>query len=31
VPRFSTRRMVKQYVSEMYGPASRSAVTSPSE
>ncbi len=28
VPRFSTRRMVKQYVSEMYGPASRSAVTS---
>ena len=23
VPRFSTRRMVKQYVTEMYGPASR--------
>jgi starch phosphorylase len=31
VPRFSTRRMVKQYVSEMYGPASRSTVTSPTE
>jgi starch phosphorylase len=31
VPRFSTRRMVKQYVTEMYGPASRSAVTSPTE
>lgn len=29
VPRFSTRRMVKQYVTEMYGPASRSAVTAP--
>ncbi|HYE88147.1 MAG TPA: alpha-glucan family phosphorylase [Vicinamibacterales bacterium] len=25
VPRFSTRRMVKQYVTEMYGPASRAA------
>ena len=24
VPRFSTRRMVKQYVTEMYGPAARS-------
>jgi glycogen phosphorylase len=23
VPRFSTRRMVKQYVTEMYGPASQ--------
>ncbi len=31
VPRFSTRRMVKQYVTEMYGPASRAAVTSPTE
>jgi len=29
VPRFSTRRMVKQYVTEMYGPASRAAVNSP--
>ena len=25
VPRFSTRRMVKQYVTEMYGPAARAA------
>ncbi|MFM8532083.1 MAG: alpha-glucan family phosphorylase, partial [Acidimicrobiia bacterium] len=31
VPRCSTRRMVKQYVTEMYGPASRAAVTSPTE
>ncbi len=31
VPRFSTRRMVKQYVTEMYGPASRSAAISPAE
>ncbi len=29
VPRFSTRRMVKQYVTEMYGPASRATVNSP--
>ena len=28
VPRFSTRRMVKQYVTEMYGPAARSTVNS---
>src|SRR6187402_984587 len=28
VPRFSTRRMVKQYVMEMYGPASRATVNS---
>jgi starch phosphorylase len=28
VPRFSTRRMVKQYVTEMYGPAARAAVSS---
>jgi starch phosphorylase len=27
VPRFSTRRMVKQYVTEMYGPAARATVT----
>jgi hypothetical protein len=25
IPRFSTRRMVKQYVTEMYGPASQTA------
>jgi starch phosphorylase len=31
VPRFSTRRMVKQYVTEMYGPAARSTVNSPTE
>jgi starch phosphorylase len=31
VPRFSTRRMVKQYVTEMYGPASRATVNSPAE
>jgi starch phosphorylase len=31
VPRFSTRRMVKQYVMEMYGPAARSAVKTPAE
>jgi len=29
VPRFSTRRMVKQYVTEMYGPASRATISSP--
>jgi glycogen phosphorylase len=28
VPRFSTRRMVKQYVTEMYGPASQAKTTS---
>jgi glycogen phosphorylase len=28
VPRFSTRRMVKQYVTEMYGPAARATVNS---
>ncbi len=28
VPRFSTRRMVKQYVMEMYGPAARATVKS---
>jgi glycogen phosphorylase len=28
VPRFSTRRMVKQYVTEMYGPASRAVTIS---
>ena len=31
VPRFSTRRMVKQYVTEMYGPAARATVNSASE
>jgi glycogen phosphorylase len=29
VPRFSTRRMVKQYVTEMYGPAARAMLSSP--
>jgi starch phosphorylase len=29
VPRFSTRRMVKQYVTEMYGPASQARTTTP--
>jgi len=28
IPRFSTRRMVKQYVTEMYGPAAGTAVAS---
>ena len=28
VPRFSTRRMVKQYVTEMYGPASQARTIS---
>ena len=28
VPRFSTRRMVKQYVTEMYGPAARASLIS---
>jgi hypothetical protein len=28
VPRFSTRRMVKQYVTEMYGPAAQAKSTS---
>jgi hypothetical protein len=28
VPRFSTRRMVKQYVTEMYGPAAQAATIS---
>ena len=28
VPRFSTRRMVKQYVTEMYGPAAKAAASS---
>jgi starch phosphorylase len=31
VPRFSTRRMVKQYVTEMYGPAARATVSSATE
>jgi starch phosphorylase len=31
VPRFSTRRMVKQYVMEMYGPAARATVNSASD
>jgi glycogen phosphorylase len=31
VPRFSTRRMVKQYVTEMYGPAARAAVNAPTD
>ena len=31
VPRFSTRRMVKQYVTEMYGPAARATVNSATE
>jgi glycogen phosphorylase len=31
VPRFSTRRMVKQYVTEMYGPAARATVNSASD
>ena len=31
VPRFSTRRMVKQYVMEMYGPAARATVNSATE
>jgi starch phosphorylase len=31
VPRFSTRRMVKQYVTEMYGPAARATVNSAAE
>ena len=29
VPRFSTRRMVKQYVTEMYCPAARATINSP--
>jgi starch phosphorylase len=28
VPRFSTRRMVKQYVTDMYGPAARATINS---
>jgi glucan phosphorylase len=28
IPRFSTRRMVKQYVTEMYGPAASTLVRS---
>jgi len=26
VPRFSTRRMVKQYITEMYGPAAAASL-----